>query len=519
MASKKKYGQYMTPMQMAEFMVSLASVPRGASILEPSSGTGVFLAALRACGLGRITAFEIDKAIAGRDAAVRIGSFVSAELDQKFDLIIGNPPYIRWKHLEPELKAELEDEPLWREHCTSLCDYSAMFILRAVELLKEDGQLIFITPAYWLSTSHSAPMRDYLLAGGYFECIYHFGESPIFEDAAVSTIVFKYIKSGRASRPPVKVVKVDGRRSALAAVVEAARNPEGSQLAESFEIPQFAPGRRWIIAPREVQQAIEAFEQSCAGGPLPRPARIGDVCDIANGMVSGLDKAFRMDGLELTAEEVESSLPVIKAKNLQRYYALGASLYFLPPPGLTEESLRAGFPNAHRRLCSFRSELDKRYQYGREIPYWEWVFPRSRHLFERPGSKIFIPCKERVTHKSYFRFALVGPGYYPTQDVTCLVPKKEVPESIHYILAFLNSKFVFNWLLHNGIVKGGVVEFSERPLASIPFRAIDFQSSKEKELHDQISECARRFAAVEAEVDQGEVDILFEELFARAHVH
>jgi adenine-specific DNA-methyltransferase len=519
MPDKNKYGQYMTPPLMADFMVSLASVPANGSVLEPASGEGIFLSTLRQRGFQCITAFEIDSGLAGNDASVFHRSFVSAKLHGEFDLIIGNPPYIRWKHLEPELKEELEHEPLWQKHCNSLCDYSAMFILKAVDLLKAGGQLIFITPAYWLSTSHSAAMREYLLENGCFESIYHFGESPVFEDAAVSTIVFKYVKGQPDPRHAMRMVKVDGRRHSLNEVIEAARNPERSDFAETFELPQFPKRKRWILAPESTQQELRNFEQACSAGPLFGTERIGNVCDIGNGMVSGLDRAFQLDKVELTPEEMKSTIAVIKAKHLQRYHPLGASLYFFPKKELNEQSLSRTYPNVYAHLQAHRKELENRYQYGRTIPIWEWVFPRSKHLFERPVPKIFIPCKERVTHKSYFRFALVSPGYFPTQDVTCLVPKPETKESIDYILAFLNSKYVFDWLLHNGIVKGGVVEFSERPLASIPFRRIDFSSRKERELHDRIAELAHSFAAVETEVNQPEMDALFSELLAVTHVH
>lgn len=55
-----------------------------------------------------------------------------------------------------------------------------------------------------------------------------------------------------------------------------------------------------------------------------------------------------------------------------------------------------------------------------------------------------------------------------------------------YILALLNSKYVFDWLRFNGIVKGNIVEFSEKPIASIPFRKINFNDENEVMIHNQI---------------------------------
>jgi adenine-specific DNA-methyltransferase len=46
---------------------------------------------------------------------------------------------------------------------------------------------------------------------------------------------------------------------------------------------------------------------------------------------------------------------------------------------------------------------------------------------------------------------------------------------------------VFDWLRYNGVVKGNIVEFSEKPIASIPFRKINFSDMRELEIHNKIS--------------------------------
>lgn len=84
-------------------------------------------------------------------------------------------------------------------------------------------------------------------------------------------------------------------------------------------------------------------------------------------------------------------------------------------------------------------------------------------------------------------------GYYPLQDVTGILRKKGCRESLEYILAFLNTKYVFDWLIYNGVIKGAIVEFSEAPIASIPFRAIDWGNSIEVKIHDEITDCTKKY--------------------------
>jgi adenine-specific DNA-methyltransferase len=110
---KNKFGQYFTPKIVADFMIEMADISKSSKILEPSCGEGVFLELLQQKGFNLLTAFEIDEELAQEYDCVKYESFVSAKIDEKFDLIIGNPPYIRWKNLEDELKMELSNYLIW----------------------------------------------------------------------------------------------------------------------------------------------------------------------------------------------------------------------------------------------------------------------------------------------------------------------------------------------------------------------------------------------------------------------
>ena len=103
MKEKNKYGQYFTIDSIARFMVDLIGHNRDAKFLEPSSGKGVFLDALLEAGFTNVNAYEIDQDLDTRHSFVKNESFISAPLDP-YDVVIGNPPYIRWKNLEKELK-------------------------------------------------------------------------------------------------------------------------------------------------------------------------------------------------------------------------------------------------------------------------------------------------------------------------------------------------------------------------------------------------------------------------------
>lgn len=490
MAAKNKYGQYFTIEVIANFMTSCIKKSNDCLVLEPSCGKGVFLKSLEKYNFNNVTAYEIDNTLMNEYDYVKYESFISSPVEDKFDVVIGNPPYIRWKNLEQELKEELQNNPLWNKYFNSLCDYLFIFILKSIEQLKEDGELIFICSDYWMNTTHSQALRNYMCENGHFSEIYHFKEAPLFDKVTASFVIFRYVKS-RDKKNEIRLYSYNKKG------VPTEDELNNFSCFDKQVIPQFKPNSRWLLATKEQQEVLERFESSCSQKDLLFPIelyRIGDFCDIGNGMVSGLDSAFKLDNTNnLNSNELNHIISVLKAKDLERYCYTNVSQYVYLPQGLSEEDLKNEYPNFYLHFQQFVDKLNERYNYGRIIPYWEFVFPRNKKLFERCEDKIYVPCKERISHKKYFRFSIAPQGYYPLQDVTGIIKKKTCQESIEYILAYLNSDIVFEWLRFNGIVKGEIVEFSEAPIASIPYRPINWSNEKEVHCHNQITQEVREY--------------------------
>jgi len=203
---EKSLGQYMTPRVIAEFMVSLISKPLSASILEPAAGEGVFLEVLYEKGFRNITAYEIDRQL-GKRSPIKITyqDFLKIPPKPIFDVIIGNPPYVRWKNIPEEWKKMFKRDKYWRKIMNGLCDLTYAFIYHAVNFLKDNGELIFICPLFWTETIHGKYLRDYLSRNGSLEILINFNEAKIFKNVSSTIIVFKYMKGIKL--PYIKVVE------------------------------------------------------------------------------------------------------------------------------------------------------------------------------------------------------------------------------------------------------------------------------------------------------------------------
>lgn len=498
MNTKNPLGQYFTPLHVAEAMVEMIQGPKSQRVLEPCSGQGVFLQALESQGFTNITAIEIDSEVVRNSKRQVINaSFVSWEPDGRFDTVIGNPPYIRWKNLGPEQKDELVQSSYWGQYINSLSDYLNIFILKSVDHLDDGGQLIFITPSFWFHTQHSETLRNFLLSRGQITHVVHFGESTVFDGVNSSIIIFRFEKNSHSHRS-ISLYRYSGERR----IPKKLSILQHGSPFEMEKIPQFKTKTHWTLANRKTQVRLNNFESWCSSQDQRQKRvdseyfAIGDFCDIANGMVSGLDKAFRVPvelEASLSVQEKSATIQVLKASNIERLSSKQLTRYINLPKGLSEQEVISEYPLIFAHLLEYREELDRRYSYGGNLAFWDWAFRRSEGFLTNGSRKIFVPCKERLTSRQHVRFTIAPVGSVATQDVTAFSPEGGTKESLEYLAAFLCLPEVTEWIRERGLMKGGVAEFSERPLSQIPFRPINWNLTEERRIHEAITSLVKKW--------------------------
>ena len=483
-ASKNEHGQYFTPKNVASLMVSMLKSPRSALMLEPSAGEGVFLSAALQAGFTNIQGVEIDKRlIPAPQVPVAFESFVSWKAQNKYNVVIGNPPYIRWKNLGQEQKDELQESPYWGTLLNTMSDYLVAFIVKSIDLLDKGGELVFVTPDFWMYTQHSAPLRAFMLENGAVTDLVRFGESTVFKGVSSSIVIFRFVKSSRAKT--VRLLSYIGPRTLGSDSLKLTDR----ELFQLSRVPAFNSKQPWTLVSAEKLTKLDALEKWAKRPGTTEYVTLGSLCEIANGMVTGLDKAFRLSDefySKLSNNEKSATISVSKALGLSELYSDSTVHYCYLPDGLTETEAQTRYPVLMGYLDANKEELLKRYAMKGILPYWEWAFKRSesKHLDKR--QKIFVPSKERMTNRKKPRFALVPINAIATQDVTALAVREGMSESIEYIVAYLLLDEVVDWITTRGLMKGGVAEFSERPLASIPIRTINWRDKNETKAHDAI---------------------------------
>ncbi|MFX1571159.1 MAG: class I SAM-dependent DNA methyltransferase [Promethearchaeota archaeon] len=113
---------------------------------------------------------------------------------KKFDIILGNPPYVENKKIKDfEYKRKLYEN---FKSAYKLFDLSIVFIEKSIELLKENGYLSFILPNKFLSADFGIKIRELLIKNTEIREIVNISSLYIFQKAATYPIIL-YFKKGK----------------------------------------------------------------------------------------------------------------------------------------------------------------------------------------------------------------------------------------------------------------------------------------------------------------------------------
>lgn len=174
-SAQKLRGAYYTPPAIASFILHWGiNGSTDADILEPSCGDGVFLEQMATEHMlfHHTTAVEYEaveaekaRAIGLHDSEVINSDFHRFCLDtkQRFNLVVGNPPFIRYQYYDEEQQA-LAGEIFKKAGLkrSKLTNAWVTFVVGCSLLLKKTGKMGFVIPSELLQVTYAQQLRKYL---------------------------------------------------------------------------------------------------------------------------------------------------------------------------------------------------------------------------------------------------------------------------------------------------------------------------------------------------------------------
>jgi len=228
---RKKYGQFFTSKETARFMAGLYIIPENkfkVSILDAGAGSGILsctllerLEQIDSIKSIELTCYENNDSILGllkenlqtyrinskKDIQIRIitDNYITSQyLDfnnmsgrnpnpQKYDFVIGNPPYMKISKEAPEAIA-------MPKVCYGTPNLYFIFAAMGLFNLNIDGEMVYIIPRSWTSGAYFKRFRQYFLTEGKLEHIHLFvSRNKVFdkEDVLQETIIIKAKKTNK----------------------------------------------------------------------------------------------------------------------------------------------------------------------------------------------------------------------------------------------------------------------------------------------------------------------------------
>ena len=395
-----------------------------------------------------------------------------------FDVVIGNPPYVRQESIK-------EHKGYFQAHYATYhgtADLYVYFIEKGISLLRKGGLFSYIVANKWMRANYGKPLRSWL-KGKCIEEIVDFGDLPVFTTATTYPCVIRLKNdSPGTSFQAVSVENLSFSRL----------DDYVSQHSHPIETNNL-DGDGWTLSDAKSQELLKKIQT--AGIPLGKYVE----GKIFYGIKTGLNKAFVID--ETTREKLiqedprsdEIIKPFLVGKDIKRYQPLDNKRRYLI---FTRHGIdMSKYPAIFEYLKQFKKDLlPKPKDFigdswpGRKPGAYEWYEIQDTidyyQEFEKP--KIVFP--DIAVKPSY---TLDSSGFYAANTCYMIIAHDL------YLLGLLNSSFyLYYYQKRLSLIRGGYLRFFSQFVEQIPIRTINFSDLAEKTRHDKMVAMVERMLAL-----------------------
>ena len=373
-------------------------------------------------------------------------------MKQKFDIIIGNPPYIQLQKNSGELAKMYE--PCGYETFTKTGDIYCLFYERGVQLLKEKGHLCFITSNKWMRAAYGAKTRCFLATHTNPKQLIDFADVKIFESATVDTNILLLAKAPYEHQTLCVVTSKQSKNSIGNLSVFVQQN--GSEC-------DFNDSDSWVIL-SPIEQSIKRKIEA-VGTPL----KDWDI-NIYRGVLTGYNEAFIIptekreeilancqseDERTRTAELIR---PILRGRDIKRYGYEWAGLWLIN----THNGVRGKMERIQiEDYPAVKAHLDK---------YWDKISERADKGDSPYNLRNCAYLEDFSKPKIVWGNLNLTASYAMIQDNSFInAPSPMIVPASKFLLAVLNSKIADYYIRQLGVTRnGGYFEYKPMFVEKLP---------------------------------------------------
>ncbi|EGN1044769.1 class I SAM-dependent DNA methyltransferase [Campylobacter jejuni] len=397
-----------------------------------------------------------------------------------FDLIIGNPPYIK----EAENKELFTNTKKLRTYQGKM-DIWYHFVGRGFDILKNNGYLAFIATNNWVTNSGAKKLRNIVLEESQILSLVDFSSFMVFDSASIQTMIMSFQKT----KPPKNYEFHFAKITTQTPIYEDALSLLKNEKTQNNEILKINLTPKKFIDKtlnftksdyEELFNKIQKYgkfyleEREVAQGIVPNPDIITkrNISDemVSKGIKVG-DGVFviEKDFLNVCEYEKKYLKPLYEVEHFGKYYFNknnSKQLIYTTKNNSKKENI----PTIIKHLQKFRSIMDNRREnLNKRLDFYHLHWARDERFFES-GEKIVSvrKCIEPIfSYLNNEAYVMLSLNVIKTQRI-----------NVKYLTGLLNSKLVAFWLKHKGKMQGNNYQIDKEPLLNIPI--VDTNSKNEK---------------------------------------
>jgi len=407
-----------------------------------------------------------------------------------FDVVIGNPPYIRIQAMKEWAPIEVEFyKKRYAAASKGNYDIYIVFVERVLQLLNEHGRMGFIMPHKFFQAKYGEALRKLVSDGNHLSEVVHFGDQQVFAGASTYTCLLFLNKASNKHFHYINAHHLTAWRTNGEGV-------EGEISADKVTEKEW----NFIVGPGT--GLLERLSKM--------PITLEDVTRrIFQGIKTSADKIYIVEEREREAKRIkvfsrakdaeywlepELLNPLIKGGDSRRYQLTRTNRLILFPYAPQEtggaklipaSTFGRDYPLTWAYLTDNKKYLENR-EHGKMRGSQWYSYGRNQALDVVAFPKIFTP--DIATCSS---FSLDGTGeIFFTGGVAGGYGILVLPEySREYILGLLNSKLLDWFIKHTTTqMRGGFFSYESRFIRNLPIRIIDFSDPTNTARHDRMVE-------------------------------
>ncbi|OEW58736.1 type IIG restriction enzyme/methyltransferase [Campylobacter jejuni] len=378
-----------------------------------------------------------------------------------FDLIIGNPPYIK----ENDNKELFTNTKKLRTYQGKM-DIWYHFVGRGFDILKNNGYLAFIATNNWVTNSGAKKLRNIVLEESQILSLVDFSSFMVFDSASIQTMIMQFQKIKPPKNYEFHFAKITTQAPIYEDVINLLKN-EKTQNNEILSIN---------LTPKKFIDKTLNFTKSDYEELFNKIQKYGkfylEESEVAQGIVPAIDEAFVIKDKNVFSKNEQCFIKEYYTGLSGKFYSSFTDKYLIYLSNKNYSGNLDDLPNLKQHFQKYKEILkESKIKYKTpNKPYFYLHREREEKFFKKGEEKIIsqVRCVEPI-------FVYSNENFYGSRALffiqTCRI-------NLKYLTGVLNSKLIAFWLKHKGKIQGNLFKIDKEPLLNIPVVTINSKNQK-----------------------------------------